>query len=254
MTRTHIEWLRNPVDGSPGFSVNPVKGLCPVACPYCYARRMYLNPYYKNMYAHPEIRFEPEAFATPKTVKRPARFFVGSTIELFGPWVKPEWLKCIFDYCRIFPQHTFLFLTKRPQELVKWSPFPPNCHVGVSITNTEQAIAAVMPMAQIEAAVKFVSYEPLLEQVPTSHMMGLIQWCIIGRQTPVSARTAPKIEWIESIVETADKAGVRCFLKNNLKPLIQEAGMAKAEWAGTEWVQCKYPVLRQEMPKGLSHA
>jgi len=39
------------------------------------------------------------------------------------------------------------------------------------------------------------------------------------------------------------------FLKNNLKPLIEAAGYRQAAWAAREWVQCKYPVLRQEMPE-----
>ena len=47
MSKSRIEWLRDPITGKQGFSINPVKGLCPVACKdndgkeYCYARRMY---------------------------------------------------------------------------------------------------------------------------------------------------------------------------------------------------------------------
>lgn len=69
------------------FTWNPVKGLCPVACPYCYARAMY-----KRFKWDPTVRLDRHELQAPYKLKnRHARIFVGSTIELFGDLIHP-WL------------------------------------------------------------------------------------------------------------------------------------------------------------------
>lgn len=54
-----------------------------------------------------------------------------------------------------------------------------------------------------------------------------INWVIIGQCTPIKQSTTPKIEWLKEIVEAADKAGVRVFLKDNLMPLLNSNDIAK---------------------------
>ena len=245
MNKTKIEWC--------DYTINPVKGLCPMACPYCYARAMY-----KRFRWNPEIRYDPSAWLGLGSLRKPSRIFVGSTIELFGDWINEQYLKWIFELPLEFPQHTFQFLTKKPENLPKWSPFPSNCHVGVTTTGFEQYGVAGTYLPKIKARVKFISFEPLLERITdkdsqyNSDMMALdlnfagINWVIIGQQTPVKAATTPKIEWISEIVEAADKVGVKVFLKDNLRSMLCDALAAhKIErqhfFSGNE--------LRQEFPK-----
>lgn len=209
MSKTRIEWC--------DFSTNPVKGLCPVACSYCYARRMY-----KRFKWNPEIRyigkeaFLNEILAIPRD--KPAKIFVGSTFELFGDWVKDEWLKEIFEVAKLFPFFTFIFLTKRPERLRQFSPFPENCWVGVSMTGKEKQGYAY-PLAAIKAGVKFLSCEPMLAPVTihsSSLVMAEIDWLIIGQQTPVNKKTCPDIEWINELILSADEAQIPVFIKDNL--------------------------------------
>lgn len=217
---TKIEWLRSS-DGRPGYSINPVKGLCPMACPYCYARRMY-----KRFGWNPEIRFVSDAMDCCLDIKAGSKVFVGSTIELFGDWVKEEWLKSIFGVAELCPDITFIFLTKKPENLVKWSPFPPNAYIGVSVTNHTQVIEAHHYLSNIQARVKFLSIEPLLEWHTHSSLEWLeeilagISWIIIGQQTPISKHTEPKKKWIQEIVRAADRAKIPVFLKDNLSSLL----------------------------------
>ncbi len=95
MQHTKIEWVRNQ-DGTQGYSINPVKGVCPVDCKdnqgksYCYARRLY-----KRFKWDETIRFEPLDY---KKFPDGSKVFVGSTMELFGDWVKPTWLDQIFEW------------------------------------------------------------------------------------------------------------------------------------------------------------
>ncbi len=249
MQRTRIEWVKNQ-DGSQGYTINPVKGLCPVACKdnqgkeYCYARRMY-----KRFKWNPEIRIDYEVFNPIWGLLKSSHIFVGSTMELFGEWILPRWMEGIFRICQVFPQHTFIFLTKQPQNLIKWSPFPSNTYIGVSVTNQEQYEEAIGSngLDGIEAKVKFLSFEPLLELVmPSVYRLNGISWVVIGQVTPVQKVTMPKIEWVQEIVEACDNAGIPVFLKDNLRSLFAPLSYEQCKWACRDIVGNP---LRQEFPK-----
>ncbi len=238
MARTKIEWC--------DYTINPVKGLCPMACPYCYARRMY-----KRFHWDETIRFNQLAFM--ELPAKPCKVFVGSTMELFGDWVNPEHLKTIFTICEQHSEKTFIFLTKQSQNLIKWSPFPENCYVGVSATDGERAWSAANFLWKIEAKVKFLSIEPLLGEPNTASHQYIdwifkleplpISWLIIGQQTPASPKTQPKIEWISEIIEAADKAGIPVFLKDNILELVNY------ESPETDFAFNKKGEYRQGFPK-----
>jgi len=171
--------------------------------------------------------------------------------ELFGDWVDPEQevvmleknkhienafqlRDVVFDVVRACPQHTFVFLTKNPSGLVKWSPFPKKCWIGVSATDYRMANHARYYLHQRQAQVKFLSFEPLLGHMRDRfggifNLLGEgISWVIIGAQS--NPTVFPKIEWILDITNAADKAGIPVFIKNNLKPMLGE-------------------IVRQEYPK-----
>jgi len=154
LNKTKIEWC--------DYTINPVKGLCPMACPYCYARAMY-----KRFKWNPEVRYILPGFMFEelRSIKKPSRIFWGSTFELFHDSIPDLWRKDIFAMVGQFPEHTHLFLTKQPQNLPQWSPFPSNCYVGVSATNQHQFDEAVKYLKEVEATVKFISFEPLLERI-----------------------------------------------------------------------------------------
>jgi len=244
MNKTKIEWVKNP-DGSLGYTINPVKGLCPVACPYCYARRMY-----QRFKWNPEIRYA--GMLNIPNPEKPARIFVGSTMELFGDWIRTDWMEDIFEKVMLFPEHTFIFLTKQPQNLARWSSFPPNVFIGVTATNGEMFQRANLYLDRIEAKIKYISVEPLLDRVNffDLRIRGL-NWLIIGAQTKPDK--LPKVEWVQEIVEAADKARVRVFLKDNLRPLLwheTERGLIP-DWARMtgEYDGLGGFLLRQEMPR-----
>jgi len=239
MQKSRIEWT--------DYSVNPIKGLCPVACSYCYARKMY-----KRFHWDENIRFEPEqAFVDAFNAPAGSKIFVGSTMELFGDWVKSHnWLEQIMDWPKVMPNKTFIFLTKQPQNLPKV--FPDNCWVGVSSTNNFTYLG---DLKNVKAKVKFISFEPLLSwdmglihQRETFHeilnKLG-ITWVIIGQQTPQNKKTMPKVEWIKDIVTACDKAEIPVFLKNNLKQSLPfDVAFREKDKDGISM-----SFLRQEMPK-----
>lgn len=191
-----------------------------MACPYCYARRMY-----KRFHWDETIRFDQTAMDSAYLIqKQPQRkrIFVGSTMELFGEWVKPDWMQYILDCATRWHWNDYIFLTKRPENLQRWV-FPDNVWVGASVTSYVLFEHRLADLGKADASVKFLSFEPLLkwlhfdsDWLANKLTVAGIKWVIVGQQTPTSASTAPQLEWIKDIVEAADQAGCKVFLKDNL--------------------------------------
>jgi len=216
MNKTKIPWA--------DYTINPVKGLCPMACSYCYARAMY-----KRFKWNPEIRFEPETLLDLETVPQGSRVFIGSTIELFHDVMRPDWLDFIFWACEKRADITCIFLTKQPQNLPTWSPFPSNCWILVSATDHLQYITGLKYLRQIEATVRGFSFEPLLHKIDTSY--DTLDWVIIGSQTQPTKH--PPRENVNLILESC---------QDSLTPVFVKEPMASY-----------YAIFREELPDELSH-
>ena len=224
---------------------NLPEGICPVEV--CWAKGIALH--YPKLYPNGfNPTYYPEALDSPKYRKKPSRIGVGWVGDVIGYGL--EYKEQIYETIRACPQHTFLFLTKNPENLPQWSPFPENCYVGVTATGVEAYKQALAGLAVIKAKVKFLSIEPFLERIPMVAPYELsrdeVQQVIIGAQT--KPYRPPAISAVHEIVEACDKAGVKVFLKENLKDLLRnEQGWTPAlyvnarECDGTEY-------LRQEMP------
>jgi len=194
---------------------NPVKGLCPVGCSYCYARRIYERFRYD-----PTIRLDKKELYAPLKLKKPAKIFVGSTIELFGEWIPDDWMLDIFGVISDAQQHTFQFLTKNPQEMERFV-FSENCWCGTTIPN-DVAITrthALRWLSEVIVPIKFASFEPLHGQIYNYTNFEKLDWIIIGAETGNRrGKITPKEEWIQGIVDQADIWNVSVFMKDNLKP------------------------------------
>ncbi len=171
--------------------------------------------------------------------------------ELFGDWIPQEWQEKIFEVIKACSQHRFYLLTKQPQNLPQFSPFPDNTWVGVTATDTYMAVKGLQCLDRIEAKVKFISFEPLLSQtcMTVSSLVG-IDWVIIGAQT--GPYKPPEISWLKEIVEAANKAGIKVFLKDNLRPLLIPEDCSKPNYLTEDifWASEKAQ-LRQGMPEIL---
>jgi len=141
------------------------------------------------------------------------------------------------------PLTRYLFLTKRPADLAKWEPFPRNAYVGVSVNTRAQFEIATVALGDVKAGGKWLSWEPVLEPpygplvLESGLKMAGIGWVVIGAATgrqadmtcllgeygyghvePYSKKWAlsPPVEGVLSIIEAADKAGAKVWLKHNL--------------------------------------
>ena len=219
MQPTKIPWA--------DFVCNPVKGVCPMGCWYCYARDIY-----KHWGIDPTIRFDEAELAKVVHRKKPTKIFWGSTMELFGEWVEDEWLERIIDVVWDTPQHTHIFLTKRPGRLSDWG-FPNNCWTGVSIDGTGALrvhLRKLDGLFHANSRTKFISFEPLLGDCNEFSLME-IDWVIIGALSQGGRHTMPKREWVEDIINRADQQGIPVFMK----PELHSLGLTmREEWPREE--------------------
>jgi protein gp37 len=168
---------------------NPVTGCSKVSegCRNCYAfelhdrrHKAYLEgKKLPQQYAKPfsEIQLFPERLEQPLKWRKPRRIFVNSMSDLFHEDVPFEFIEQVFATMALAKQHTFQILTKRPQRMLDFfkrcvnnghlpnSDPLPNVWIGVTVENQRAAEERIPLLLQTPAAVRFLSCEPLLEQV-----------------------------------------------------------------------------------------
>ncbi len=281
-------WVWNPITGSLGDCPNPNArrlantrlkerylantNIAPFTQSNRASKHRLVNPFYDPFY----LRFWEDRLYFDMGTGKPKGIFVCDMSDLFGIGIPEEWTRKVLAQVRNRPKHRFYLLTKQPHNLIKWSPFPDHCYVGVSATNAEMFMRACSDLEEVRAKVKYLSIEPFLDwsfnwspsYLVNSLQRAKIKWVIIGAMTCSGADLAklsyqypeltpipygnkwtaqPKIEWVSEIVEACDKAGVKVFLKENLMLRNSEG------WTPALYVDAREPdgsreYLRQEMP------
>lgn len=215
-TNENIEWAK--------WTWNPVTG-CKHGCKYCYARDI-ANRFYKEKF---EPTFRERRLSAPRNTPTPKskhvgdrNVFVCSMADLFGEWVPQNWIDDVLAQVDMHRQWNFLFLTKNPKRLVEID-WPPNAWVGTTIDCQKRVGPAEEAFANIKATVKFVSCEPLLEELEFNNL-SVFDWIIIGSQSRSSNQAAkqPDPTWVLSLLNHAQIAGCKTYCKPNLKALIKE--------------------------------
>lgn len=220
-TTEKIDWAKwswNPVTGCLGPHGSP--------CEYCYARdiaeRFYTQfPKGKRFQPH----FYPERLLAPQNTRIPENrkeeqgihnVFVCSMSDLFGEWVKQNWIDAVLKAVKQSPQWNFLFLTKNPKRLTTIE-FPENAWVGTTVDIQARVKDAFDAFKQVNATVKFVSCEPLSEKL-TFTSLEMFDWVIIGGRSKNTNLPAmqPKWEWVESLLLQARASNCKVYFKPNL--------------------------------------
>lgn len=209
-------------------SWNPVTGCSRVSpgCENCYMFALY--PRLKAMsvpgYADsPEtVRLMPERLQVPRGWKKPRRVFVNSMSDLFHPHVPYGFVTDVFAAMRDAESHAFQTLTKRPGRAVGWwrergedefGEWPSNVWMGTSVESQKYA-PRLSVLRRIPAPVRFVSAEPLLEEIDLTEWLsdGTLQWVIVGGESGPRAREMDE-EWAKRLRDQSVSAGVKFFFK-----------------------------------------
>lgn len=210
-TRSRIEWTEH--------TWNPVTGCTKVSagCKHCYAEVMARRlkamgtPGYENGF---KINLRPERLDDPIRKSKPTVYFVNSMSDLFHPKVPDSFIGQVFDTMCRADWHTYQVLTKRPERMASYlrgASIPDHIWVGTSVENRRHGVPRIPHLQAIDARTRFISAEPLLEDLGELELDG-IAWVIVGGESGHGARPM-KSEWAESIQRQCDAADVSFFFK-----------------------------------------
>jgi len=150
----------------------------------------------------------------PLNRKKPTTYFVNSMSDLFHEDIKDHFLDKVFDIIRQTPHHTYQILTKRAERLPKYfgrKKLPENVWLGVSVEDKKYGIPRIDFLRRINAHVRFLSVEPLLEDLGEVNL-DKIHWVIVGGESGPKARPM-KSEWVENIRIQCEEQDIAFFFK-----------------------------------------
>ncbi len=210
---------------------NPVAGcsLVSAGCKHCYAMQMAkrleamgVEKYAgltktrgKNVTWRGLVKEDHAALSIPYRWRKPRKIFVNSMSDLFHEQVSDDFILAVWRVMRETPQHHYQILTKRPgrmHEIVagKTKGILPNVWLGTSVENNE-VTHRIDALRQTPAAIRFISFEPLIGSVGTVDLTG-IHWAIVGGESGNKARPI-KEAWIDEIYEQCATYDTAFFFK-----------------------------------------
>jgi protein gp37 len=202
---------------------NPVRGCTKISpgCKHCYAETFAER--FRGVPGHPyeqgfDPRLVPEKLAEPFRWPTPRMVFVNSMSDLFHTFVPDEYIERVTKVMVAANWHTYQVLTKRAERLQELLSFrlrfggnAKNIWWGVSVENKKHGLPRVEHLRRAPAVVRFLSIEPLLEDLGELNLSG-IHWVIVGGESGRGARRI-KREWVIDILRQCRAQGVRFFFK-----------------------------------------
>lgn len=210
-TESKIEWTEqtwNPTTGCTKISAG---------CKHCYAETMAKRlkamgaSGYENGFS---LSILPERLNQPLKRKKPTVYFVNSMSDLFHKSIPFEFLDQVFEVINQTPQHSYQILTKRASRMHDYfikREVPKNVWLGVSVENKKHGLPRIDYLREINARIRFLSIEPLLEDIGNVDLTD-IHWVIVGGESGSKARPMDK-KWATSIQKQCDKQRVSFFFK-----------------------------------------
>jgi protein gp37 len=202
---------------------NPVRGCTKISpgCKNCYAETFAER--FRGVPNHPyeqgfDLRLVPEKLEEPCHWIRPRRIFVNSMSDLFHEEVSDEYIKRVANIMIRADWHIYQVLTKRSvrmQRLLKttlqFHASRANIWWGVSVEDRKHGVPRIDDIQQSPALVRFLSIEPLLEDLGRLDLRG-ISWVIVGGESGPRAR-GMKREWVVSVLRQCEEQDVPFFFK-----------------------------------------
>lgn len=212
--RSAIEWT--------DATWNPVTGCTKISpgCAHCYAARFAER--FRGVANHPfehgfDLVLRPERLEQPLAWRRPRRVFVNSMSDLFHRDVPDSFIGAVFETMERATWHCFQILTKRSARMARFlrtrygsSGAPRHIWCGVSIEDRAR-LFRLQHLQQSPVPIRFVSLEPLLENLGPIDLAG-IAWVIVGGESGPGARPSDPA-WVRSIRDQCVRRRVAFFFK-----------------------------------------
>ncbi len=202
---------------------NPVRGCTKISpgCKHCYAERFAER--FRGVAGHPfergfDLRLIPEKLDAPLLWRRPRRIFVNSMSDLFHEDVPVDYIARVGAVMRRADWHTYQVLTKRHERMrallsgeLRWMASLAHVWFGVSVEDREHGLPRIDALRRTPASLRFLSVEPLLEDLGEIDLSG-IDWVIAGGESGPGARRMEE-RWVMSLLARCRRQGVPFFFK-----------------------------------------
>jgi protein gp37 len=202
---------------------NPVRGCTKISsgCAHCYAETFAER--FRGVPGHPyeqgfDLRIVPEKLAEPLRWAKPSMIFVNSMSDLFHEGVDDDYIVAVTRVMVRANWHHYQVLTKRSERLrdlmgtkLRFAQKLKHIWWGVSVENRKQGLPRIEDLRRTPAPVRFLSIEPLLEDLGEIDLRG-IHWVITGGESGAGARPMKK-EWVISVRDQCRRVGVPFFFK-----------------------------------------
>jgi protein gp37 len=202
---------------------NPVRGCTKISpgCKHCYAE--VFAERWRGVAGHPyeqgfDLRLVPEKLLEPMRWSRSRMIFVNSMSDLFQEGIPTSYVRMVFEVMAMADWHVYQVLTKRADRMrMLTHNLPAHCvgrdHVwlGVSVEDRKFGVPRIDELREAQARVRFLSVEPLLEDLGELDLAG-IDWVIVGGESGPGARPMRE-EWVRSVRDQCRAAGIPFFFK-----------------------------------------
>jgi protein gp37 len=214
--QTRIEWT--------DATWNPIRGCTKISpgCTHCYAETFAER--FRGVAGHPyergfDLRTVPGKLAEPLRWRASRMVFVNSMSDLFHRDVPEDYIREVVRIMLLADWHTYQVLTKRSGRMRELLDGPlraaaaeaPQIWWGVSAENRRDGLPRIDDLRASAARTRFLSVEPLLEDLGELDLSG-IHWVILGGESGPGARPMSP-EWVISIRDQCRAAGVPFFFK-----------------------------------------
>jgi protein gp37 len=133
--------------------------------------------------------------------------------DIFHEKVPFQFIDRIMETINQSKRHTYQILTKRADRMAEYfaiNPVPSNAWIGVTV-ECRKTRSRIDSLREIDAPKRFVSFEPLIEDVGQPDLQG-IDWVIVGGETGAKARpTQP--DWVRSLRAQSERLNIPFFFK-----------------------------------------
>jgi protein gp37 len=202
---------------------NPVRGCTKISpgCAHCYAETFAER--FRGVPGHPyeqgfDLRLIPEKLADPLRWPAPRMVFVNSMSDLFHKDVSDDYIEAVVRVMHLADWHTYQVLTKRSDRLrdllrtkLRDAAESPHIWWGVSVEDRAHGLPRIEHLREAPARVRFLSIEPLLEELDELDLRG-IAWAIVGGESGHGAR-AMDPNWVRAIRDRCQHSGTAFFFK-----------------------------------------
>ena len=202
---------------------NPVRGCVKVSpgCLHCYAetfaerfRGVKGNAFEQGF----DLRIVPHKLVDPATWGKSKVVFVNSMSDLFQNGVPDEYVEAVCQVMRRVNWHVYQVLTKRHERMrellsgkLAWAAQLENIVWGVSVENRRHGLPRIEELRNTPARYRFLSIEPLLEDLGIVDFTG-IDWVIVGGESGPGARPMAEA-WVLSLRDQCHQQNIPFFFK-----------------------------------------